>query len=386
MKIAFFLDVKLKEKDAVYYTTGAADYKYFNSHKITKNDELIVLCRQEATNNIQGLAKSSGEKVKFITISNYKELFNKKMKNNIKEMIDNTDLCIVKLPTIIGLFICHILNKKNKKIIIEMVGSPLEALWYRGGIIYKIVAPIIYKLNKYYIKKAVCVTYVSNNFLQNRYPTEGKKFTISDVLIRDIDKEVLNNRINKIKRLDINTAPIKIGLIGALDVNYKGHLTAIKALKILKNKFENIELHFLGNGNQERWKKIAKKNKVKNNIIFDATLPHEEIYKWFDNMDIYIIPSMTEGMPRSLIEAMSRGCPCIGTQVGGISELLDEDMMIKKKNYKQLAQRISDIINDKEKMIFYSEKNIKKVVKYQSNDINKEIEKYHNFILKEAMK
>ena len=49
---------------------------------------------------------------------------------------------------------------------------------------------------------------------------------------------------------------------------------------------------------------------------------------------------MLEGMPRALIEAMSRGLPCIGSNVGGIPELLDENSMFTKKKVKEIADHI----------------------------------------------
>mgnify|MGYP003300034738 CR=1 FL=1 len=380
MKISFFLDVKLTKINDKYYTTGAANYEYFNNHKINSQNELIIFCREEKIKNENNLSISSGENIEIITIKSYKELLNKATRKEIIKIINKTQIHIVKMPTIIGIFVCHLLKKYKKNYIIEMVGDPYDSLKYKGGIIPKLIAPIIKILNKYYIKNAKIVSYVSNEYLQKKYPTKGQKFAISDVLIAKNNEEIIKNRIQKINQ---QTSKIKIGLIGSLDVDYKGHLAAIKAINILKEKYPYIELHFLGKGNKERWENIINQNKLNSLVYFDGIRPHEIINEWFDDIDIYIIPSLTEGMPRSLIEAMSRGCQCIGTNVGGIPELLDKDMLIEKKAYKELASKIDLLLSNKKMMIKYSKRNIEKSNEFQIEKINKKKEKYYNEIMKE---
>ena len=49
-----------------------------------------------------------------------------------------------------------------------------------------------------------------------------------------------------------------------------------------------------------------------------------------DNIDVFIMPSLQEGLPRSMVEAMSRGCNVIGSRVGGIPELLDDNFHIMR--------------------------------------------------------
>jgi len=85
---------------------------------------------------------------------------------------------------------------------------------------------------------------------------------------------------------------------------------------------------------------------MENSVIFDGVLPAgEAVYQWLDQIDLYIQPSLTEGLPRALIEAMSRGCPAIGSRVGGIPELLQEDCMHNPKNYKELGKLILNSLN-----------------------------------------
>ena len=81
-------------------------------------------------------------------------------------------------------------------------------------------------------------------------------------------------------------------------------------------------------------------------MSFKGVKPHDEVLQWMDTLDLYIQPSNTEGLPRSLIEAMSRGCPCVGSDAGGIPELLDPSCIFKKKNIGDLIKVIQYVINN----------------------------------------
>jgi len=59
--------------------------------------------------------------------------------------------------------------------------------------------------------------------------------------------------------------------------------------------------------------------------MFLGALSHHDIMGFYDELDLYVQPSRSEGLPRALMEAMSRGCPAVGSSTGGIPELLDQE-------------------------------------------------------------
>ena len=93
-------------------------------------------------------------------------------------------------------------------------------------------------------------------------------------------------------------------------------------------------------------------------MSFEVLLPHSEVFIELRNIDIYVQPSLQEGLPESVVEAMSLGCPVIGSNVGGIPELINQDMIFKKKNSNQLANIIENIT--KEKLIIEAKNNFEK--------------------------
>ena len=108
-------------------------------------------------------------------------------------------------------------------------------------------------------------------------------------------------------------------------------------------------------------KKFVKKYNVEDNVIFKGSFPHDEIFKLLSEMDLYIQPSLQEGLPRAMIEAMSVGMPIIGSNTGGIPELIDHKCIFKKKDTKKIISMVKNIDNNflveqSEKNYLYSKK------------------------------
>ena len=126
--------------------------------------------------------------------------------------------------------------------------------------------------------------------------------------------------------------------MGKIDLKYKGHATVIKAIKEMKAQGYNVQYQIVGPGDKSYLENCATKNNVIDNVVFTGSMGHDKIFEWLDTIDIYIQPSLTEGMPRALIEAMSRGCPCIASNAGGMPELLEEKFIFPKGNVGQLVK------------------------------------------------
>ena len=380
MKVAFFHDAILKKNvKGEYYTSGGLT-KEFLSKYLKFFDELVVVTRVEYVENTENFSKSSGDKISFNSIEDInpiKILLKKEIKRKIEEEVEKADFIIVRLPSFIGNIAASYAKKIKKNYLVELVACPWDALSNYGNIQGKIMAPIMFQLTKYFVKNAPYVIYVSNNFLQKRYPSKGKTIGCSDVNISEIKEEILHKRLNKIE--NSSGGKYKLGLMGSLKVNYKGHFTAIKAIARLKNP--KIELHFLGAGDKTHWEKIAKKYKVDKQVFFDGTLPGgEPVYNWIDEMDIYLIPSLTEGLPRALVEAMSRACPTIGTKVGGIPELIEKEYIINKKDDKMLSKKIKELLENPDMMKELAISNFKKSLEYKKEILENKKECFYKNI------
>ena len=340
MKYLFVHDHVLNRYGENYYSNGGLSNEVMKRYLFNDDDTIILYTRQKQVDGdlIKKLVKVNDNRVfcnPSVMYKSPKDYLKKKkiIEREIKGLVKESDLVIIRIPSFLGYFTYEEVLRQNKKYVLEMVACPWDSFWNHSSILGKILAPIMYFKTKKVCRQADNIIYVSNEFLQKRYPTKGNTVSISNVNLMSIDELVLEKRLNKInsKKNDV----IRIGLIGSLNVNFKGHLEAIKMASILKEKKYNFEIHFLGAGQKERWEKLVQKYNLEKNIVFDGTLPSgEPVLNWLDSMDIYIIPSLQEGLPRALIEAMSRGCPSVGMETGGIPELLDNiKSYVKKWNY-----------------------------------------------------
>ena len=103
----------------------------------------------------------------------------------------------------------------------------------------------------------------------------------------------------------------------------------------------------------------------------------EKIFEWLDSIDIYVQPSRQEGMPRALIEAMSRGIPAFGAKTGGIPELLPEQYLFSNssKNINEIIKILESLQNGN--MMQLAEQNYEVAKKYRGKEIQKVREEFY---------
>ena len=115
-----------------------------------------------------------------------------------------------------------------------------------------------------------------------------------------------------------------------------------------KNLFSLVEatvgtqctLTIIGSGNQkEDLEKYAKEKGIKAEFI--GNIPNNELPKILNQYEIFLLPSLYEGMPKALLEAMACGLPCIGTYVEGIREIIKH----KENGYLCTTDRKSTRLN-----------------------------------------
>lgn len=275
----------------------------------------------------------------FFSIRN--EIENRKL---IKKLVKENDYVIARVPSGISYYAIKIANKYNKKLLVEVVGCPFDCMW-NHSIRGKILAIPEYLRLKYYMKKTSKAIYVSENFLQKRYPNKGNKISCSDVVLNGCSEIDLKERIKKIKTYDRNHIYI-IGTVGAVNTKYKGQQYVIKAIEKLIKKGYNLEYYIVGGGDNHYLKKLAQRLGIENRIKFMGPKPHQEVFDFMRKIDIYVQPSNAESHGRVIIEAMSVACPCIGSSTGGIPELIEDKYVFKRKKYKSLIEKIELMINE----------------------------------------
>ena len=289
------------------------------------------------------------------------------------------DFVIVRLPSFIGISAVKLAKKYKKPLLIELVGCPLDAFW-NHSLKGKFIAPLMYHQTKKIIREATHVVYVTNKFLQKRYPTNGKNTNCSNVALTEFDDNVLMKRLSKIENMQKNRKVV-IGTTAAVDVRYKGQQYIIQALGELKKQgITNYEYQLVGGGDQAHLKTIAEKYNVTEQVKFLGAMPHNKVFDWLEKIDIYTQPSRQEGLPRALIEAMSRAVPAFGARTAGIPELLDDKFIFSntRKNIDEICEILKSF--DKETMTKQATRNYEESKKYDKAIIeNRRINFFKDF-------
>ena len=200
-----------------------------------------------------------------------------------------------------------------------------------------------------------------------------------------LDQRNLSNRINRLSASELTE--INLGMIGNYESKYKGYETAFRALELVRNKSSVIfQIYIVGGGDKKKLLELANKYNVLDLIHFEGVKDHPHgIYEWLYEVDIFLQPSEAEGLPRSLIEAMSSGCACIGSNVGGIPELLDSNNLIEPKDYLGLSMRIISL-SKRSTLIMNSNKNFHKAKEFDYHQLKKKKLEFYRVVKEENSK
>ncbi len=152
----------------------------------------------------------------------------------------------------------------------------------------------------------------------------------------------------------------------------KGIDELYKSIKLLDNVNADLEFHFLGDIPKEHQIKTKKIKIIYHGVVVEGS----QKKKIYDNCDILICPSYSEGMPNVILEAMSRGLAIIATDVGAISEMVcsQNGILLKNNNPEKMTTSILKITCDK---------TILNKLKY--NSISKVEEKFNSEIVFEKL-
>lgn len=380
MRLTFIHDHKFHFEKGSYYSSGKFSNLTMERYLVEPIDNIQFIGRQDfKTNSSKNLVKASSEKifVNPMTFLKNKTDFifkRKKIYEFLEENIHSEDIVIIRLPSEVGYVAADYLKNKNIPYGIELVGDPWDSLWYHGSAQGKLMAFINKRKVKNYIYNSNNTIYVTKEYLQKKYPSKKNTYNASNVLIKEINNNYKSSdKLNK-----------KIGLIGSLDTKYKGIDTALKSMKLLDS---HICLEIVGNGPQEIWMQKINKYNLNNRVFLKGTLKGgNEMNEWFSTLDLYIQPSYTEGLPRALIEAMANGIPCLGSDVGGIPELLRPEYTHRAKDYKELTKQMNYVLSNESMREKMSKQNLNTAKDYLSTNIQKEREKFIKSICRERVK
>lgn len=278
---------------------------------------------------------------------------------------------------------CHILlsllfySKKRPKIILTEHSEEMF-LKIRNKNIRYVFFNTAYRVLMFFLYyKADCIVAVSKS-IASRIKS---LFLVHPHKVKVIYNPVDINKIDELYReegplLNFNDPLPCVGTISRLSPE-KGVHFLIQGFKTLLGKMD-ARLIIVGDGAEgPRLKQMTEKLEIQNKVMFTGFADNP--IKYLKKMDIFVLPSLWEGFPNVLLEAMACGVPVIVSDSGGgIKEVVTNGvngLLIKAGSSAAIAEAVYSLLSDKEKRGRIKKEGYKSVKQFDINIIKKEYEK-----------
>lgn len=174
---------------------------------------------------------------------------------------------------------------------------------------------------------------------------KDKRFVVKNFKIKPEKIEIIPNYIDTelFKPLNLQKEKNRVIFVGRLE-EQKNLFSLIEAGAEI-----SVKLVIIGSGSlKEKLKNFAQEKNAK--VEFKENIPNEKLPEELNKSEIFILPSFYEGCPKALLEAMSCGLPCIGTNVEGIKDIIEhkENGYLCEPDAKSIKKAILEVLNDKD--------------------------------------
>ncbi|MFH1612612.1 MAG: glycosyltransferase [bacterium] len=236
------------------------------------------------------------------------------------------------------------------------------------------------KISSFFVNKIIVVCQKIKDFMIEKAKINPNKII---VIYNGINLQEFNIIVDKkkmYKELKIINEPYIITYVARL-VLEKGHIFLFEAMKLILESYPNTILLIVGEGFLlNELKKITYKLEISKNVIFTGV--KKNIPEILKITDIFVLPSLREGLSVSILEAMASSIPVIASKISGNQELVDENtgLLVPVKDSFALAKAIKELLDNKEKRIEMGKQGRIKVEKYFTCEkMVKEIENLYDF-------
>jgi glycosyltransferase involved in cell wall biosynthesis len=307
-------------------------------------DEVRVAARVAVANLVDGLHRADGDGITFVDLADVRGpawVLAPWWRHcrPLAAAVAWADAVCVRIPSVGGWHAARLACRRRKPVMFELIGDPLAAgvgSWSErlGGMVQA-------RRTRWTTRHACIGSYVSRDHLQRRYPASPGAPTASISSIR-----LPATSFRTPREAPAHPGRLRLIFVGSF-LPVKNHATLLSALACAIARGMDLTLTLVGDGPSRpaieariQALGIGRHVRLKGHLTGRARVEAE-----LDAADLFVIPSWSEGMPRAAIEAMARGLPVIGSAVGGIRELLPNDLLFRPDRpaaIVDLIERLSD--------------------------------------------
>ena len=356
---------------------GDYHYSFFKSRFLNTFDEVVVVARLEASIGCSRGRLLTGPGVSFEPLANWRGVLQMlltlprsllQLRSHLKGPI------LFTLPSPTG-FVLQMLLPHRQAFGIQVISDP-AANFSRGTFSHPMRAffrTLTPWLQKWACRNACAVAYVSRP-LASAYPCLEENFVISDVYLPP-------ESFAPPRTWPKPANPGHLLFVGHLHQPRKDLDTLLRALARLHLR---PTLHVVGEGaRREQLQELCSSLGVADSVVFLGEMADRtQLLQEMDLADLFILPTLAEGTPRALLEAMARGLPCLANDVGGIPDLIAEEFLFPVRDDEALAWRIQQTLMSPEILNRMSLENHQTALKYSFDNLQSCWDEFCEILLK----
>jgi glycosyltransferase involved in cell wall biosynthesis len=202
-------------------------------------------------------------------------------------------------------------------------------------------------------KRVIAISDAVREHLINtmKVPKEQVELIYNGIDTGIIEENYPKGGIDNIKKEFNLSADLVIGITARLS-SVKGHIYLLMAIPSIKKVFPNIQLLIVGSGEKRYERKLrhmCKKLNIEGNVVFHPGI--QNIYKALSVMNVFVLPSIEEGLGLSLLEALAVGLPIVASNVGGVGSVIrhkENGILVSSKDHEALAEAIIALLKDRD--------------------------------------
>lgn len=187
-------------------------------------------------------------------------------------------------------------------------------------------------------RRSAVVRYVTNAHLQHYYPPSPKATVFAAT-----DTEIPAAQGSRAEpRTQPSTAVLSVG---TMEQPYKGFADLIQATALLAGRGYTIDLTLIGEGRlRDELRALASTVPSPSRTSLPGGVYDAELDEAYASADVFVLASHTEGLPRTVVEAMAAGLPVVATSVGGLPEIVHPLLQVAPHQPQDIAQVIERLI------------------------------------------
>ncbi len=357
--------------DGTYWTTSTSSHAFWQRY-LEVFDEVLVMGRVREVLAIPAAAvRADGPRVSFAPLPHYLgpwEYARKyiAIRRAVRSALQQQAAVIVRAPGATAGTVTAALRGSGRPYGVEVVGDPLDV--FAPGSVRSVLRPLLRLWVPAALRKqcagASAAAYVTATTLQKRYPASSASHVTAYSSI-DLPAEAFASQPRELRP---QPEVSRIVFVGTLEQLYKAPDVLIDAVAIAIGKGAKVHLTIVGDGrHRHELEQRACDRGVADHVRFTGHLKSgQPIWTELDKADLFALPSHQEGLPRAMIEAMARGLPCIGSNVGGIPELLEPSECVPAGDAPALAAKVLEVLADPQRLAAMSQVNLRKAREYSA--------------------